>query len=174
MPDAFREFSTLVRNRLAQGREMYGDESFKRPPLELVGEIEQELLDVYAWSFILWSRLQRVTRKLDAPGSARGGSGVPHYRRSRGAAPRGAQDDPQQGRGRRLPTGGALLPKAGAWPRWKREAIVRWLESEETQALETSLLAQLGSNKTPWIPRRSLASCAERNETSMPNGDRAA
>jgi hypothetical protein len=64
--------------------------------------------------------------------------------------------------------------RPGLGPRWKREAIVRWLESEETQAPETFLLAQPGSNKTPWVPRRSFANCAERNKTPMPNGDRAA
>jgi hypothetical protein len=64
--------------------------------------------------------------------------------------------------------------KPGLGPRWKRETIIRWLENDETQAPETFLLAQPGSNKMPWLTKRSLASCAERNERPMPDGDRAA
>jgi hypothetical protein len=68
MSDGRREFFELVRDRLEQSSQTCGDMPLVRPPLELVGEVEQELLDVCAWSFILWGRLQRVTRKLDAPG----------------------------------------------------------------------------------------------------------
>jgi hypothetical protein len=68
MPDGVREFYKLVRDRLEQSSQTYGDMPLGRPPLELVGEVEQELLDICAWSFVLWSRLQRVARKLDAPG----------------------------------------------------------------------------------------------------------
>jgi hypothetical protein len=66
MPDGVREFSKLVRDRLKKLSQTSRDPS-SGPPLELVGEIEQELLDVCAWSFVLWGRLQRLARKLEVP-----------------------------------------------------------------------------------------------------------
>lgn len=49
--------------RLADGRRTYGDRSFSRAPRELVREIEEELLDVAAWSFILWTRVRALRGK---------------------------------------------------------------------------------------------------------------
>ena len=50
-------FMKAVRARLEMGREEYRDRAFTRPPEELIREIEQELLDVCGWAFILWCRL---------------------------------------------------------------------------------------------------------------------
>jgi hypothetical protein len=63
--DGFPSFIDRVRSRLAAGREAYGDESFLRPIAELLNEIEEELLDVCGWSFVLWERLQAM-KKLHA------------------------------------------------------------------------------------------------------------
>jgi hypothetical protein len=58
--EKFNVFSSVVSERLEAGARAYGDESFGRPPTELVREIEGELLDVCAWSFILWCQIRRV------------------------------------------------------------------------------------------------------------------
>lgn len=68
------EFSRQVEHRLQKGLEEYGDRSFSARPTELVREISEELLDVSAWSFILWARLQYVFREglglsVPAPGA---------------------------------------------------------------------------------------------------------
>jgi hypothetical protein len=57
---AWGTFTAAVAARLEQGRAVYGDRSFAREPAALAGEIAEELLDVCAWSFILWTRLDRI------------------------------------------------------------------------------------------------------------------
>ena len=56
----FDAFVSAVASRLCVGEREYGNRSFARPPLELVGEIEEELFDVCAWSFILWRRIRAL------------------------------------------------------------------------------------------------------------------
>ena len=51
-------FDKVMQQRLQNGFEEYGDNSFDRDPRVTLGEIEQELLDVVGWGFILWTRLQ--------------------------------------------------------------------------------------------------------------------
>ena len=46
--------------RLEAGRRDYGDRSFSLPPAELAREVEEELFDVAAWSFILWTRIRAI------------------------------------------------------------------------------------------------------------------
>jgi len=58
-------FMAQVYKRLEAGRQTYGDKSFTRPPGELAGEVEQEILDLAAWSFILWTRLRSIKQNLD-------------------------------------------------------------------------------------------------------------
>ncbi|MBI4517343.1 MAG: hypothetical protein HY699_16185 [Deltaproteobacteria bacterium] len=53
-------FPTAVAKRLDVGAVAYGDRSFQQPPGELTDEIEQELLDVCAWSYILWCRVRAL------------------------------------------------------------------------------------------------------------------
>ena len=60
MTDAFPIFAAAVTKRLEQGAKAYADRSFTLPPEVLATEIEQELLDVCAWSFILWCRLRAL------------------------------------------------------------------------------------------------------------------
>src|SRR5262249_48598856 len=59
-PERFNAFSAAVSKRLEAGARDYGNQSFNRPPTELVREIQEELVDVGAWSFILWCRIRRV------------------------------------------------------------------------------------------------------------------
>jgi hypothetical protein len=56
-------FLSLVRDRLTVGRREYGDASFERPVAELLGEIEEELLDVVGWSAVVFARVQRMKRE---------------------------------------------------------------------------------------------------------------
>ncbi|MEO7032738.1 MAG: hypothetical protein ABI548_02820 [Polyangiaceae bacterium] len=58
--DAFDGFVREVRDRLEAGRAAYGDRSFARPPVELVGELQQEALDLAGWGFVLWCRLEAM------------------------------------------------------------------------------------------------------------------
>jgi hypothetical protein len=52
------------RTTVAQpGREAYRDESFDRPPVELLGEIAKELADVAGWAFIAWARVHELAQK---------------------------------------------------------------------------------------------------------------
>jgi hypothetical protein len=66
-PTDFLRFVSEVALRLEAGRESYGDHSFACAPSELLGEIEEELLDVAGWSFILWCRLQALSPRLQTP-----------------------------------------------------------------------------------------------------------
>ena len=51
-------FMDAVGARLEAGRTTYGDRSFTLPPERLAGEVEEELMDVAAWAFILWNRVR--------------------------------------------------------------------------------------------------------------------
>jgi hypothetical protein len=53
-------FAESVRARLEAGRAVCGDRSFARPPAELVGELQQEALDLAGWGFVLWCRLEAM------------------------------------------------------------------------------------------------------------------
>jgi hypothetical protein len=63
--DGFDAFARAVRKRLAAGRESYHDESFARPPSELLGEVAEELLDVCGWAYVTWHRVQQLAMKAD-------------------------------------------------------------------------------------------------------------
>lgn len=59
-------FMDGVSARLEAGRAAYGDRSFTLPPERLTVEVEEELLDVAAWSFILWTRVRGLRVMLTA------------------------------------------------------------------------------------------------------------
>jgi hypothetical protein len=63
--DRWPEFAAHVEARLLVGREVYGERSFEKPPAELAGEVEEELLDVCGWSFILWTRVRAIRAALE-------------------------------------------------------------------------------------------------------------
>jgi hypothetical protein len=54
-------FVAAVRARLDIGQQEYGHRSFSRPVEELTKEIEEELFDVCAWTYILWTRIHLGT-----------------------------------------------------------------------------------------------------------------
>ncbi len=62
--DTFPTFATAVAARLEEGAKLYGDRSFTLPLEVLADEIEQELLDVCAWSFVLWCRLRGLRERM--------------------------------------------------------------------------------------------------------------
>ncbi len=62
------EFLERVERRLEAGRAQYGDSSFTRPCDEIAGEVEEELMDVVGWGFILWCRLQALRERLPEGG----------------------------------------------------------------------------------------------------------
>lgn len=66
---AWPAFAVAVRERLEAGRKAYGDASFERQPAELIGELQQEALDLAGWGFVLWCRLEAM--RLAAQGDAR-------------------------------------------------------------------------------------------------------
>ena len=61
-----------VRTRLLAGRRAYGDRSFSKDPRELLEEVEQELLDVCGWSYVLYRRVAEMRDALRnvSPGAA--------------------------------------------------------------------------------------------------------
>lgn len=61
----FAEFARAVNARLEAGRASYGDASFSRHPAVLCGEVEQELLDVCGWAYVLWVRMRALRDALD-------------------------------------------------------------------------------------------------------------
>jgi hypothetical protein len=65
----FDRFVNRLRARLQAGAKEYGDVSFTRPVVELVDEIQQELEDVSGWSLLLWSRLEKLRRRVGAAGA---------------------------------------------------------------------------------------------------------
>lgn len=65
MDPRFTAFADAVAARLERGAATYGGRSFGRAPRELVGEIEDEILDVCAWSFILWTRLRALRAAIE-------------------------------------------------------------------------------------------------------------
>lgn len=64
----FERFIRAVQGRLDKGRAQYGNRSFDRTPGELVDEIGEELLDLCGWSYVLWTRLQRVQGVVESVG----------------------------------------------------------------------------------------------------------
>lgn len=56
----FDDFIKALEPRLAQGADTYGDSSFKKGITQLIDEIEQELLDVCGWGWILWVKLHTL------------------------------------------------------------------------------------------------------------------
>jgi len=57
-------FLEKVSARYLKGETEYGDRSFDLSPPELVEEIQEEVLDICAWSFFLFERLERVDKAL--------------------------------------------------------------------------------------------------------------
>jgi hypothetical protein len=72
MHPGFSRFIRDVNARLERGRVTYSDRSFSRDPAELLSEIEEELLNVCGWSFLLWCRIHRLGRWRTMTGAVSG------------------------------------------------------------------------------------------------------
>jgi hypothetical protein len=55
-----------VRARLEAGRAAYGDLSFSAAPDALLGELQQEALDLAGWGYVLFERIERIREALTA------------------------------------------------------------------------------------------------------------
>ena len=62
--EEFPKFSETILKRLKIGADLYGDNSFIYPNTKLLREIEEELLDVCGWSFILWCKIHNLHQKM--------------------------------------------------------------------------------------------------------------
>lgn len=58
--DDWVEFMNQIHVRLNKGEQLYGEKMFCMPVSELRREIEEEVLDICAWSFGLWMRIKRL------------------------------------------------------------------------------------------------------------------
>ena len=58
--DTFNDFLRRCQSRLVKGAEEYGNKSFSLDSIAVISEIEEELMDVCNWSFILFMRLQQM------------------------------------------------------------------------------------------------------------------
>lgn len=63
----FEQFVGILRARLEVGAREYGDTSFERHTEAIIGEVEQELLDVVGWSYILWCRMHKLRQRFSNP-----------------------------------------------------------------------------------------------------------
>ena len=62
--EVFSGFISKLHSRMNIGHEEYGDESFDRPLLALINEIEEELLDICGWGMITYSRIHDIKGKI--------------------------------------------------------------------------------------------------------------
>lgn len=60
----FGEFLQRLEIKVERGAQEYGDASFNLPADRISEELEQELLDIAGWGFILWVRMQRLKDRL--------------------------------------------------------------------------------------------------------------
>lgn len=63
--EAVERFFNAVEIRLHAGAVAYGNRSYARRPGDLLREIEEELLDICGWGFILWTKLQQLKAKTE-------------------------------------------------------------------------------------------------------------
>lgn len=66
---SFLKFVDKVLHRLKAGQRAYGDKSFSMEPEVLLTEIEEEILDICGWAYILHVRMEKLrsaVRAIDA------------------------------------------------------------------------------------------------------------
>jgi hypothetical protein len=61
----WEDFISKAKSRLEEGAVEYNDESFSLPQSDLIREIEEEILDVVTWSFILAVKVANVGERID-------------------------------------------------------------------------------------------------------------
>ena len=60
--DPYEKYFKELRNRLVVGAQCYGDKSFTKTNQRLIQEIQEEILDIAGWSYILWEKLERLKK----------------------------------------------------------------------------------------------------------------
>jgi hypothetical protein len=60
----FPQFVASIQARLETGKHEYGDSSFYKHPTLIIGSIQEELLDVCGWAFILYYQLLNIKEQL--------------------------------------------------------------------------------------------------------------
>ena len=68
-------FVERIRLRLQRGAREHGNRSFTRPLGELVEELMAETEDIAGWGLLLWSRLDRLRRRVERIGGQGGNDG---------------------------------------------------------------------------------------------------
>lgn len=65
----FARFVVGLRRRLEAGARTYGNASFRRPAVELIDELQDEVTDIAGWGWILWRRLDRLRADVERLGN---------------------------------------------------------------------------------------------------------
>ena len=58
----FDKYSEKVREKLHKSSVEYGDKSFSMDPVELLGELKEECIDVMGWGMFLFKKLDTIER----------------------------------------------------------------------------------------------------------------
>ena len=58
-------FFAKVYDRASKGATEYGDKSFERKNVQLIGELQEEIADIASWGWILWHKLEKLKTKLE-------------------------------------------------------------------------------------------------------------
>lgn len=61
----FKQFVKDLDKKMLKGFKEYGDGSFSRDPRELMGELQQEAIDLAGWGMILWVRLNELKKEYE-------------------------------------------------------------------------------------------------------------
>ena len=62
----FHTYTTRTLRRLREGQDLYKDRAFSADPISLLNEIQEEILDICGWGYVLYKRLDKVQRMLEA------------------------------------------------------------------------------------------------------------
>jgi hypothetical protein len=58
------EFFARIRGRMEKGNDSYQDRSFSADLIKLANEVQEEVLDIAGWGFILWRRIENTKDQL--------------------------------------------------------------------------------------------------------------
>jgi hypothetical protein len=58
------EFVGKMRERIAKGEASYGEDAYLHH--DLPKEIEEEIVDMCVWSFLMWNKLQKLKKKIES------------------------------------------------------------------------------------------------------------
>ena len=64
MKDDYTVYFNKLQQRLEVGAKEYGNDSFKKSQVKLMEEIQEEILDIAGWSYVLWQKLENLKKKV--------------------------------------------------------------------------------------------------------------